>query len=75
MIEFAIGVDVTQAFKTTVAEIPESEWFRLNRKVAGKLEWTNQEYAEVCFVPSWIGQSNEGPVYRYLAVRQPLGDD
>ncbi len=75
VIEFAIGVDVTQEFKKAVAEIPESEWFRLNRKVDGKLEWTNQEYAEVCFVPSWVGQSKKGPVYRYLAVRQPLGDE
>jgi hypothetical protein len=75
VIELAIGVDVTQEFKKAVTEIPESEWFRLNRKVNGKLEWTNQEYAEVCFVPNWVGQSKKGPVYRYLAVRQPLDDE
>jgi hypothetical protein len=75
LIEFAIGVDVTQEFKKAVAEIPESEWFRLNRKVNGELEWTNQEYAEVCFVPNWVGQSKNGPVYRYVAVREPLGEN
>ncbi len=75
VIDLAIGVDMTQAFNTAVAEIPESEWFRLNGKVDGKLEWANQEYAEVCYVPSWVGQSKKDLGYRYLTVRQPLGDE
>ncbi len=75
VIQFAIGVDVTQEFKKAVGEVPESEWFRLYRKVDGKLQWTNQEYAEVCFVPNWVGHSKKGPAYRYLAIRQPMEDE
>jgi hypothetical protein len=51
VIEFAIGVDVTLAFKAAVAEV--SEWQPLSREVEGRREPTGQEWAEVCFVPSW----------------------
>jgi hypothetical protein len=33
---------------------------------------TDQEWAEVCFVPNWVGKSKKGPDYRYLAIREPL---
>jgi hypothetical protein len=46
VIEFAIGVDVTPAFKAAVAEV--SEWQPLSREVEGRREPTGQEWAEVC---------------------------
>ncbi len=72
VIEFAIGVDVTQEFKKTVLEVAEEEWHPLERVVGGKKVKTGQEWAEVCFVPNWVGSSKKGPDYRYLAIREPL---
>ena len=56
VIEFAIGVDVTAAFKAAVAEV--SEWQPLSREVEDRREPTGQEWAEVCFVPSWAATSS-----------------
>jgi hypothetical protein len=72
VIEFAIGVPVTEAFRVAVREIPESGWHRLFRMVDNEPVDTGQEWAEVCFVPSWVGPKKHGPVYRYLAIREPL---
>ena len=34
---------------------------------------TGQEWAEVCFVPTWSARSKKGPGYRFLAIRELLG--
>jgi hypothetical protein len=70
VIEFAMGVDVTAAFKTAVAEV--SEWHSLYREVDGRRQATGQEWAEVCFVPAWAATKKDGPSYRFLAMREPL---
>jgi hypothetical protein len=67
---FAIGVDVTPAFKSAVAEV--KQWQPLYREVEGRREATGQEWAEVCFVPSWAGTKKDGPGYRFLALRERL---
>ena len=72
VIEFAVGVDVTAAFKAAVAEVPAADWQPLERVVDGHRLPTGQEWAEVCFVPNWVGQHKDGPTYRFLAVREPL---
>jgi len=74
VIEFAIGVDVTPAFKAAVAEVPEAEWQPLKREVDGdgRRLAAEQEWAEVCFVPNWVGHHKDGPTYRFLAVRESL---
>lgn len=73
VVEFAIGADVTQAFRQAVSEVDEADWRTLYRpKKDGQKEETNQQWAEVCFVPDWAGQKKEGPEYRFLAVREPL---
>lgn len=69
-IGFAVGADVTVAFKQAVAEVPEGLWRPLCRERNGKQEETEQEVAEVCFVPSWAGYSKKGPSYRFLAIRE-----
>ena len=71
-IEFAIGCDVTQAFKEAVLEVKEEDWHPLYKEVQGKRVKTRTEWAEVCFVPSKMGFSKNSPVYRYLAKRTPL---
>lgn len=72
VIEFAVGVDVTEAFRNAAREVQEADWSRLYRLVDDKLEATRQEYAEVCFVPTWVGHKKTGPEYRYVAIREPL---
>lgn len=72
IIEFAVGVDVTPQFQQAVAQTAEAEWHPLEREVAGKKVPTGQEWAEVCFVPNWIGHRKGSAEYRYLAIREPL---
>jgi hypothetical protein len=72
VIEFAVGVDVTPEFKKAVVEIEEKEWHSLERDVDGRKVATGQEWAEVCFVPTWTALSKKGPTYRFLAIRELL---
>jgi hypothetical protein len=72
VIEFAVGVDVTAEFKRAVSEVAEGEWQPLEREVEGQRVKTEQEWAEVCFVPNWTAQRKQGPTYRYLAIRELL---
>lgn len=72
VIDFAIGADVTEAFRTAVLATAESEWKPLIRMVDGQPQQTDQEYAEVCFVPAWAGHSKKQADYRFLAIREPL---
>jgi hypothetical protein len=71
-VEFAISCDVTEEFKRAVAELREADWHPLYREQDGGRVPTGQEWAEVCFVPNWVGHSQRGPEYRYLAIREPL---
>jgi hypothetical protein len=72
VIEFAVGVDVTAEFKRAVAEVEEGEWQPLEREVDGQRVKTEQEWAEVCFVPNWTAHRKGGPTYRYIAIRELL---
>ena len=79
VIDFAIGADVTQAFRTAVLATAESTWQPLVRMFDGKPQDTGQEWAEVCYVPNWAGHSRNRADYRFLAIREklaelPLGD-
>ena len=73
VIEFAISADVTQDFRKAVMEVTEADWQPLVRRDAdGHTYQTDQEWAEVCFVPKWAGYSKKLADYRFLAVREPL---
>src|SRR5271155_5733328 len=72
VIEFAIGADVTEAFRAEVRATAESEWKPLIRWVDGKPQQTDQEWAEVAYVPNWAGYSRKRADYRFLAIREPL---
>ena len=52
VIEFAVGVDVTPEFKKAVAQVEEEDWHPLEREVGGHKIPTDQQWAEVCFVPN-----------------------
>jgi hypothetical protein len=73
-IEFAIGADVTPEFKRAVlTEVVDQDWKPIYKEFEGRRIKTNQEWAEVCFVPNAIGHRKDGMIYRYLAIREPLG--
>jgi len=73
-IEFAVGADVTPEFKKAVlTEVSQKDWQPIYREYDGKRIQTNQEWAEVCFIPNAIGHRLSAPVYRYLAIREPMG--
>ena len=73
-IEFVIGADVTPEFKKAVlTEVGQKDWKPIYREFDGQRIQTNQEWAEVCFIPNAIGHRMDAPVYRYLAIREPMG--
>lgn len=71
-IEFAVSADVTDAFKKAVAELGESDWQPLYRADGDQRIRTEQQWAEVCYVPNWAGYSKKAPTYRFLAIREPM---
>lgn len=72
VIEFAVGVDVTVEFKRAVAAVKEEAWQPLRRRINGEWIDTEQQWAEVCFVPNRVGRRKEGPAYRFIAIRESL---
>ena len=73
-IEFSVGADVTPEFKKAVlTEVNEKDWQPIYREFDGRRIQTNQEWADVCFVPNAIAHSKNAPVYRYLAIREAMG--
>jgi hypothetical protein len=64
---------VTPEFKKAVMEVADSDWQSIYREFDGHRMKTNQEWAEVCFVPAAIAHSKDAPVYRYLAIREVIG--
>lgn len=73
VIEFAVGADVTDALRQAVLAVPEADWQPLLRKVDDQLQDTGQQWAEVPYVPNWAGYSKKRADYRFLAIREPLG--
>lgn len=71
-IEFAIGCNVSRAFKAAVAEVPEPQWQPIYKDNGGIKLKTGSEWAEVCFVPDELCHSKDAPEYRYIAKRQRL---
>ena len=60
VIEFAVGVDVTAAFKAAVAEVAAEDWQPLERVGKDGTRYARgQEWAEVCFVPNWVARSRK----------------
>ena len=71
-IEFAISCDVTPSFRSSVMET--TKWNMLYKEFEGKLYPSNQEWAEVCFIPNKAGFSKKDEPYRYIAIREVLYD-
>lgn len=72
-VEFAVGVDMTSSFKKSCLEVDEADWRPLERTDAeGERLETGKEYAEVPFVPNWLGHTKRDLGIRFLAIREPL---
>lgn len=71
-IEFAIAADVSPEFRSEVAKVPESQWEPIYRQIGTDRIATDQQWAEVCFVPERLDYSKAAPDIRYLAIREPL---
>ena len=69
-IRFAVGSDVTDAIKEAIANDKDIKWNPIYHQVKDKKVKSNQEWAEVCYVPNAIGHSKKGPEYRYIAIRE-----
>jgi len=74
VIDFAISADVTPAFREAVLASPEREWRPLLRMFDGKPQESGQEWAEICYVPAWAGDSRHRADYRFLAIREKLAE-
>jgi len=72
VIEFAVGADMTREFAQAISEVAEDGWHPLERVIEEHRVATGQEWAEVCFVPNWVGHCKKSAEYRFLAIREPL---
>lgn len=72
-IEFTISADISQEFRTAVANVPELQWSRLYQTDENGDRWvTNQQWAEVQFVPNGDKRGKDATPYRYVAIREPM---
>jgi len=72
-VEFAVGVDMTDAFKKACREDDEADWVPLEQTDPQGEGWeTGKEYAEVTFVPNWLAETKRDLGIRFLAIREPL---
>ena len=69
VIEFAVGAPVNAEFRRAVRRVPEGEWRTLPSRNEESPE-SDQQYAEVNYVPTWIGNHHLGPEYRFIATRE-----
>jgi hypothetical protein len=74
VIDFTISCPVGDEFKEAVKAVPEEEWQPVMREVhrggCVSQEPTGQEYADVVYVPNWVGHSKSGAEYRFIAIRE-----
>ena len=69
-IEFAICCPVNDEFKKEVGKLDESEWNKLYKISGGVVQESDQEWAELCYVPKEISRSKKGREYRYFVIRE-----
>ncbi len=69
VIDFVVSAKVSSGFRQAATSLRECDWQELVRPNG---EVTNQQYAEVWFVPDWVVSSKSGPRYRFMAIREPM---
>lgn len=78
VIRFAVGVDITDAFKQSCLEVDKDDWIAEQLPVdeddpdSERTYQTGREYAQVPFVPDWLGYTKRDLGLRFIAIREPL---
>ena len=71
VIPFAIAARVSAGIKKEALSLDEKHWNPIYQEdVEGNKIKTNQEWADICFVPDWVVKSKAN--YRYLAIREAM---
>lgn len=71
VIPFAIAARVSQGIKKAALDLDEKHWHSIYQEDEdGNRIKTNQEWADICFVPEWSVRSKAK--YRYLAIREAM---
>src|SRR3990167_8603812 len=71
VIPFAIAARVSAGIKKEAQSLDEKHWHPIYQEEAdGTKIKTNQEWADICFVPEWAVRSKAS--YRYLAIREAM---
>jgi len=71
VIEFAIAAKVSAGIKKAALELSDSDWKTIyTEDDKGNKIATNQEWADICFVPDWAVKSKAE--YRYIAIREAM---
>lgn len=71
VIPFAISARVSAGIKKEAQSLDEKHWHPIYQEDAeGKKIKTNQEWADICFVPDWAVKSKGS--YRYIAIREAM---
>lgn len=71
VIPFAIAARVSSGIKKEAQSLDEKHWQPIYQEDAdGNKIKTNQEWADICFVPDWAVRSKAS--YRYLAIREAM---
>ncbi len=72
-IEFAISAKITRGFKEATLALKNSDWHCIEKiDKQGNVFKTEQEWAEVCFVPDWTVYRKDSPDCRYIAIREKM---
>lgn len=73
VIEFTIAARVTSDFKAACLAVDPSDWQPIYQEDdQGNKIQTEQEWAEVCFVPSWMNKRSPSVSYRYIGLREKM---
>jgi hypothetical protein len=71
VIPFAIAARVSAGIKKEAQSLDDNHWHPIYQEDAdGTKIKTNQEWADICFVPEWALRSKAS--YRYLAIREAM---
>lgn len=72
-VKFTVSCDVSSSFRQAVHDVNDEDWHRvINIDKNGYQVETNQEVAEICFVPETKNTKKNAPVFRYLATREAV---
>lgn len=74
-IPFTISADITQAFRSAVAQVKESEWTKEYKKKKGGELVVKREYAEVLYMSTDQALlTGVNQAFRFIAIREKLSD-